>query len=81
MREREVGEVEIRGASVTTGYYARPDATDAAFHDDWLRTGDLGYLTDGELVVCGRIKDMIILGGRNVYPQDVERDLSVAVLG
>lgn len=73
MQEREVGEVEIRGASVTSGYYGRPDATADAFHEGWLRTGDLGYLTDGELVVCGRIKDMIILGGRNVYPQDVER--------
>ena len=73
MRDREVGEIEIRGASVTPGYYGRPDATAAAFHDGWLRTGDLGYLVDGELVVCGRIKDVIILGGRNVYPQDVER--------
>jgi fatty-acyl-CoA synthase len=73
MQDREVGEVEIRGASVTTGYYGRPDATADAFHEGWLRTGDLGYLTDDELVVCGRSKDMIILGGRNVYPQDVER--------
>ncbi|GIU86128.1 MAG: fatty-acyl-CoA synthase [Acidimicrobiia bacterium] len=73
MGGREVGEIEIRGASVTPGYYRRPEATADAFHDGWLRTGDLGYLADGELVVCGRIKDMIILGGRNVYPQDVER--------
>jgi fatty-acyl-CoA synthase len=73
MRDREVGEIEIRGASVTPGYYRRPDATAATLHDGWLRTGDLGYLVDGELVVCGRIKDVIILGGRNVYPQDVER--------
>jgi fatty-acyl-CoA synthase len=43
------------------------------FHEGWLRTGDLAYTVDGELVVCGRIKDVIILGGRNVYPQDVER--------
>jgi fatty-acyl-CoA synthase len=71
--EREVGELEIRGTSVTTGYYRRPDATEAAFHDGWLRSGDLGYLVDGELVVCGRIKDLIIVGGRNVYPEDVER--------
>ena len=73
MEDREVGELEVRGESVTTGYYKRPDATAAAFHDGWLRTGDLAYLVDGELVVCGRIKDVIILGGRNVYPQDVER--------
>ena len=71
--EREVGELEIRGTSITTGYYRRPDATEAAFHDGWLRSGDLGYLVDGELVVCGRIKDLIIVGGRNVYPEDVER--------
>ena len=73
MREREVGEVEIRGTSVTPGYYRKPEATAATLHNGWLRTGDLGYLVDGELVVCGRIKDVIILGGRNVYPQDVER--------
>jgi len=73
MEEREVGELEIRGTSVTPGYYKRPDATAAAFHDGWLRTGDLGYLVDGELVICGRIKDMIIVGGRNVFPEDVER--------
>jgi fatty-acyl-CoA synthase len=76
MRDREVGEIEIRGTSVTPGYYGRPDATAAAFHDGWLRTGDLGYLVDGELVVCGRIKDVIILGGRNVHPQDVERAIA-----
>ncbi|HEV8626044.1 MAG TPA: fatty acyl-AMP ligase [Acidimicrobiia bacterium] len=71
--EREVGELEIRGTSITTGYYRRPDATEAAFHDGWLRSGDLGYLVDGELAICGRIKDLIIVGGRNVYPEDVER--------
>jgi fatty-acyl-CoA synthase len=71
--DREVGEMEIRGTSVTTGYYRRPDATEAAFHDGWLRSGDLGYLVEGELVICGRIKDLIIVGGRNVYPEDVER--------
>ncbi|MCA1843447.1 MAG: AMP-binding protein [Actinobacteria bacterium] len=79
--ERHVGELEIRGTSVTPGYYKRPDATAELFHvdagcspgDGWLRTGDLAYLVDGELVVCGRIKDMIIVGGRNVYPEDVER--------
>jgi fatty-acyl-CoA synthase len=73
MKEREVGELEIRGSSVTPGYYNHPEATSAAFHDGWLRTGDLGYLVDGELVICGRIKDVIIVGGRNVFPEDVER--------
>ena len=72
-REREVGEVQFRGSSVTPGYYHHPEATTAAFHDGWLRTGDLGYLVDGDLVVCGRQKDVIIVGGRNVYPEDVER--------
>jgi fatty-acyl-CoA synthase len=73
MREREVGELEIRGTSVTPGYYKRPDDTAAVFRGDWFRTGDLGYLVDGELVLCGRIKDVIIVGGRNVFPEDVER--------
>lgn len=75
-REREVGELQIRGTSVTPGYYQRPDATADAIVDGWLRTGDLAYLLDGELVVCGRIKDVIIVGGRNVFPEDVERAVS-----
>jgi fatty-acyl-CoA synthase len=73
MRAREVGELEIRGTSVTPGYYRHPEATEAAFHDGWFRTGDLAYLVDGELVICGRIKDVIIVGGRYVFPEDVER--------
>jgi fatty-acyl-CoA synthase len=71
--DREVGELEIRGSSVTPGYYGRPDLTADLFHDGWLRTGDLAYLLDGELVMCGRIKDVIIVGGRNVFPEDIER--------
>ena len=71
--ERHVGELVIRGTSVTSGYYRRADATAALFHDDWLRTGDLAYQLDGELVLCGRIKDVIIVGGRNVFPEDIER--------
>lgn len=73
MDEREVGELQIRGSSVTSGYYKHPEATAAAFAGEWLKTGDLGYLVDGELVVCGRLKDVIIVGGRNVFPEDVER--------
>jgi fatty-acyl-CoA synthase len=73
MQDREVGEVELRGSSITPGYYDNPDATAASRRSDWFRTGDLGYVVDGELVVCGRIKDVIIVGGRNVFPEDVER--------
>ena len=76
LKDREVGELEIRGSSVTPGYYKRPDANAELFHDGWLRTGDLAYLLDGEMVMCGRIKDMIIVGGRNVFPEDVERALA-----
>jgi fatty-acyl-CoA synthase len=71
--DREVGELELRSPSVTPGYYRNAEATAATFDDDWLRTGDLAYLADGELVVCGRQKDVIIVGGRNVFPEDVER--------
>ncbi|MBA3604724.1 MAG: AMP-binding protein [Acidimicrobiia bacterium] len=71
--DRHVGELLIRGTSVTPGYYKRPEATAELFRDGWLCTGDLAYLLDGELVLCGRIKDVIIVGGRNVFPEDIER--------
>ena len=71
--EREVGELELRSPSVMPGYYRNAEATAATFDDTWLRTGDLAYLVDGELVVCGRQKDVIIVGGRNVFPEDIER--------
>jgi fatty-acyl-CoA synthase len=74
--ERHVGELVLRGTSVTPGYYKRPEATSSLFRDGWLCTGDLGYLVDGELVLCGRIKDVIIVGGRNVFPDDIERAVS-----
>jgi fatty-acyl-CoA synthase len=71
--ERHVGELLLRGTSVTPGYYKRPEATAALFRDGWLCTGDLAYLLEGQLVMCGRIKDVIIVGGRNVFPEDIER--------
>jgi fatty-acyl-CoA synthase len=77
LQERQVGELLLRGTSVTPGYYKRPDATAALFRDGWLCTGDLAYLVDGELVLCGRIKDVIIVGGRNVFPEDIERAVGV----
>ena len=70
--ERAVGELCIRGPSVTIGYYGRPEATAEAFRGEWLHSGDLGYLADGAVFVCGRVKDMIIINGRNYYPQDIE---------
>jgi fatty-acyl-CoA synthase len=71
--EREVGEIQVRGDSVTPGYLTvdGPLATQDA--DGWLATGDLGYTVDGEIVICGRAKDVIILAGRNIYPTDIER--------
>jgi len=71
--ERSVGELLLRGTSVTPGYYKRDDATAELFHEGWLCTGDLAYVLDGQLVLCGRIKDVIIVGGRNVFPEDIER--------
>ncbi len=71
--DREVGEIELRGNSITPGYFKNPAATAATITDGWLRTGDLGYLVDDEVVICGRRKDVIIVGGRNVFPEDVER--------
>jgi fatty-acyl-CoA synthase len=76
LREREVGELELRGPSITPGYYNNPGATESAFRDGWFRTGDLAYLVDERLVVCGRLKDMIIVGGRNLFPEDIERAAS-----
>ena len=68
--DREVGEVQARGASVTTGYLG--GGADLFTADGWLRTGDLGYLVAGELHLTGRIKDMMIVRGENHYPEDVE---------
>jgi fatty-acyl-CoA synthase len=69
---RGVGEIVIRGPSMMRDYYNNPTATSAAIKDGWLHTGDLGFLLDDELFVCGRIKDLIIVAGRNYYPSDVE---------
>ncbi len=76
---REVGELEIRGTSVMKGYYKRPDLNESLFNEGWLRTGDLAYFVEGpeggppELIICGRIKDVIIVAGRNIFPEDIER--------
>lgn len=68
----QVGEIAVIGAHVTRGYWRNPEATAERFSGDTVRTGDLGCLFDGELVVTGRIKDVLIVRGRNYYPHDIE---------
>ena len=81
----EVGEIWLSGPSVAAGYWNRPEETAEAFGarlpdgtGPFLRTGDLGLLADGELFIAGRLKDLIILRGRNHYPQDIERTAELA---
>jgi 1-acyl-sn-glycerol-3-phosphate acyltransferase len=77
VRGREVGErvegrLEFRGPSATGGYYRNPGETRRLFDGDWLDTGDRAYVADGEVHLTGRVKDIIIRGGRNIYPHEVE---------
>jgi fatty-acyl-CoA synthase len=76
----EVGEICVRGPSLMDGYWRDDEATDETLRDGWLHTGDLGYLDGDDLYICGRIKDMIIVGGRNLYPEDYEQ-VAMAVDG
>jgi len=70
--DRHVGRIIARGPSVMAGYFEDEAATQEVLHDGWLHTGDLGYLADGELYVCGRTKDLIIRHGRKYHPPDLE---------
>ncbi len=70
--DRAVGEIAIRSSHLLVEYYRRPDATAQAFHEGWYLTGDMGYMADGEVYVMGRKKDLIIVGGKNIYPRDLE---------
>lgn len=74
--ERHEGRVLVRGKSVMAGYFGRPEATASVRLGDWLDTGDLGYLADGELFITGRVKDLIIKAGRNYHPHDIEHSVS-----
>jgi len=73
LEDGRVGEIQTRGPSVMRGYFRQPEATAASFVDGWLRTGDLGFSFRGDLFVKGRAKDVVVQGGRNVYPEDVEQ--------
>ncbi len=74
VEEGTVGSIEIRGASVTSGYYRAPEQTRRILNQEgWLNTGDLGFLQDGRLIVMGRQKDVLIFSGQNVYAHDIER--------
>ncbi len=75
--ERQVGQITTTGPSICQGYYNEPELSEAAFRrrEDgrtWLFTGDLGYFAGGQLYICGRLKDIIIIRGRNFYPSDIE---------
>ena len=74
--EAQEGELCVRGPSVAGSYFENPEASASTFRDGWLYTGDLGYVLDGEVYVTGRIKDLIILNGRNVHPQAVEWEVA-----
>lgn len=82
-REGKVGEIQLGGPSISHGYWQNPAATEQAFIDAgepwrWLRTGDLGFIDQGELFVSGRLKDLIIIRGRNYYPHDLEYAVETA---
>ncbi|NUN14441.1 MAG: fatty acyl-AMP ligase [Myxococcales bacterium] len=72
LQQNRVGEIVLRGPSVMQSYYNDPDITDQTIRNGYLHTGDLGYLNEGNLYVCGRIKDLIIVAGKNYYPTDIE---------
>ncbi len=80
--DRHVGRIHVRGPSLMQGYDGRPEETaEVLSADGWLDTGDLGYRIDGRVVITGRAKDLIIINGRNVWPQDLEWSVEQAVAG
>src|SRR6185369_17475029 len=74
--ERRGGEIAIRSGSLFSGYMKDPESTARALQGGWYLSGDLGFVADGHLFITGRKKDLIIIAGRNYYPQDIERIVS-----
>lgn len=70
--DRRVGRLQFRGPSATSGYFRNPEATGRLFRDGWLDSGDYAYMVEGEVYLTGRVKDLIIRGGRNLYPYELE---------
>lgn len=70
--EKVLGEIQIKGDNVTSGYINNPEATIKSFQDGWLKTGDIGFILDGRLCVTGRIKDIIFINGQNFFAHDIE---------
>ncbi|MGV2835519.1 AMP-binding protein, partial [Pseudomonas shirazensis] len=85
LADNQVGEIWAAGPSIARGYWRNPQATARTFVEmngqTWLRTGDLGFIRDGEVFVTGRLKDMLIVRGQNLYPQDLEQTLEREVEG
>ncbi len=72
LADRVIGEIAVQSNCLLTEYYHRPDITEKAFKNEWYLSGDYGYMVNSEVFVAGRKKDMIIVGGKNIYPQDLE---------
>jgi fatty-acyl-CoA synthase len=72
LADRSIGRVFVRGTSVMHSYFRDPESTAACLKDEWLDTGDMGYMSGGYIFIVGRAKDMIIINGRNHWPQDIE---------
>jgi len=72
LQDRQQGHLQFRGPSSTSGYFRNAAATKRLFHNEWLDSGDLGYIANGEVYVTGRLKDVIIRAGRNIYPHELE---------
>jgi len=70
--DRKIGRVFVKGLGIMAGYFRDPEATAACMKDGWLDTGDMAYMKDGSLYIVGRAKDMIIINGKNHWPQDIE---------